>query len=71
MDYSLWLSVIFGKNMIDIKIHFYDIVWKFFWCWSQWYNPQLHISFTHLNTMRLSLDTGYMELGQGFSYVLC
>ena len=22
MDYSLWLSAIFGKNITDIKIHF-------------------------------------------------
>jgi len=47
MDYSLWSSAIFGKNMIDIKIHFYDIVWKFFSCWSQSRNSQLHISFTY------------------------
>jgi len=53
MDYSLWSSAIFGKNMTEIKIHFYDIVWKVFLCWSQWCNSQLHISFMYQDMMRL------------------
>jgi len=51
MDYSLWWSAIFDKNVMDSKIHFQDIIWKLFWCWSQWHNPQLHISCTDLDTL--------------------
>ena len=36
MDYSLCLSAIFGKNVTVTNNHFYDIIWKLFWCWSQW-----------------------------------
>ena len=44
MDYSLWSSAIFDKNVTETKIHFKDIIWKLLLCWPQWHNPQLHIS---------------------------
>jgi len=56
MDYSLCLSAIFGKNVTAINNHFYDIIWKLFWCGSQWYNPQLHTSITQWDTICLPLD---------------
>jgi len=40
--------------VISMNGVFRVIIWKLFSCWSQWCNPQLHISFTYLDIMRLS-----------------
>jgi len=58
MDYSFCWSAIFGKNVTNIKIDFWDIVWKVFSCWLQRCNSHLHISFTYQDTKCLSFDNG-------------
>ena len=50
---SLRSCVILAKMCPTLKNYFNNITWRFFSCWSQWHNPQLHIAFKCIDAVCL------------------
>ena len=60
--YSLYIAFAWvpflAKTWPTLKSTFRTSFERFFSCWLQWCNSQLHLSFTYQDTMCLSFDTG-------------